>query len=57
MAVMRNAYKMLSRKPEGKRTLGTTRYRWQDNSQMDFQDSGQCPIASFEHSNESSGFI
>jgi hypothetical protein len=37
MEEMRNAYKILSRKPEVKRPLGRTRYRWEDNSQMDFQ--------------------
>jgi hypothetical protein len=31
---MRNAYKMLVRKPEGKRPLGRPRCRWEDNIKM-----------------------
>jgi hypothetical protein len=31
----RNAYRLLLRKPEGKRPLGRTRRRWVDNIRMD----------------------
>jgi len=30
VARMRNAYEILVRKPEGKRSLGRSRHRWQD---------------------------
>jgi hypothetical protein len=35
-----NAYKILVRKPEGKRPLGRPRRRWVDNIKMDFRDKG-----------------
>jgi hypothetical protein len=31
MAAKRNAYRVLVGKPEGKRPLGRTRLRWEDN--------------------------
>jgi hypothetical protein len=31
MEEMRNAYTIVVRKPEGKRPLGRTRHRWNDN--------------------------
>jgi hypothetical protein len=31
-------YKVLVRKPEGKRTLGRPRRRWEDNIRMDLQE-------------------
>jgi hypothetical protein len=33
-------YKVLVRKPEGKRTLGRPRSKWKDNIKMDLQDEG-----------------
>jgi hypothetical protein len=33
---MRNAYKILVRKPEGKKPLGKPRRRWEDNIKIDF---------------------
>jgi hypothetical protein len=36
MAKKRNAYRILVRKPEGKRPLGRPRRRWVDNIKMDF---------------------
>jgi hypothetical protein len=36
----RNAYKILVRKPEGKRTLGRPRCRWEDNIRMDLREIG-----------------
>jgi hypothetical protein len=35
MGEMRKVYKILIRKPEGKRSLGRCRYRWDDNIRMD----------------------
>jgi hypothetical protein len=31
---MRNAYRILVGKPEGKRPLGVWRHRWEDNTKM-----------------------
>ena len=36
----RGVYRVLVGKPEGKRTLGGTRRRWEDNIKMDFQEVG-----------------
>jgi hypothetical protein len=33
-----NAYRILVGKPEGKRPLGRTRRRWEDNIKMDLRD-------------------
>jgi hypothetical protein len=35
---VRGVYKVLVRKPEGKRPLGRPRRRWEDNIKMDFQE-------------------
>jgi len=35
MGEMRNAYKILFGKPEGKKLLGRPRCRWEDNIEMD----------------------
>jgi hypothetical protein len=37
---MRNAYKILVGKPEGKRPLGRPRRRWEDNIKMDLRKIG-----------------
>jgi hypothetical protein len=37
MGEMINAYKILVGKPEGKRTLGIRRRRWQDNIKMNLK--------------------
>jgi hypothetical protein len=34
MELIRNAYNILLRKPEGKRLLGRHRYRWEDNKMV-----------------------
>jgi hypothetical protein len=34
------AYRVLVRKPEGKRPLGRPRHKWEDNIKMDFQEVG-----------------
>jgi hypothetical protein len=33
-----NAYRILMRKPEGKRPLGRLRHRWEDNVEMDLRE-------------------
>jgi hypothetical protein len=38
--VMRNVYKIVVRKPEGKRPLGRPRCRWEDNIRMDIRKMG-----------------
>jgi hypothetical protein len=37
---MRKAYSMLVGKPEGKRLLGGSRYRWEDNIRIDLGEIG-----------------
>jgi hypothetical protein len=36
----RSAFKMLTRKPTGKRTLGRPRRRWEDNIRLDPEEIG-----------------
>ena len=36
----RGVYRVLVGKPEGQRTLGRPRRRWEDNIKMDFQEMG-----------------
>jgi hypothetical protein len=38
MEQVRGVHKILVGKPEGKRTLGTPRRRWDDNIKMDHQE-------------------
>ena len=40
MGEKRGAYRVLVRKPEGKRPLGRPRRRWEDNIKMDLQEVG-----------------
>jgi len=40
MEEMRNAYKFSIRKSEGKRSLGRSRCRWEDNNTMDLREMG-----------------
>jgi hypothetical protein len=40
MGKKRNAYRILVRKPEGKRPLGRPRRRWVDNIEMGLRDIG-----------------
>jgi hypothetical protein len=40
MEEKRNAYRILMRKPEGKRPLGRPRHRWEDNIKMDVRVIG-----------------
>ena len=39
----RNTYRVLVGKPEGKRSLGRQRRRWEDNIKMDLRDMGCDP--------------
>jgi hypothetical protein len=36
----RDAYRILVEKPEGKRSLGRPRRRWEDNTKMDLREIG-----------------
>jgi hypothetical protein len=36
----RNAYRILVGKPEGERTLGRPRRKWEDNIRMDLRERG-----------------
>jgi hypothetical protein len=40
MGEKRNVYRLLVRKPEGKRPLGRSRLRWVDNIKMDLLEIG-----------------
>jgi hypothetical protein len=40
MGGMRNAYRILVGKPEGKRPLGRPKHRWEDNVEMDLREIG-----------------
>jgi hypothetical protein len=40
MGERRGVYRVLVGKPEGKRPLGGTRRRWEDNIKMDLQEVG-----------------
>jgi len=46
MGESRGVYRVLVRKSEGKRQLGRTRRRWEDNTRMDLQEvvawTGSC---------------
>jgi hypothetical protein len=40
MGERRGAYRALVGKPEGRRPLGRSRHRWEDNIKMDLRDVG-----------------
>jgi hypothetical protein len=40
MREKRNAYRILVGKPEGKKPLGSPRFRWVDNIKMDLREIG-----------------
>jgi hypothetical protein len=40
----RNVYKVLMGKPEGKRTLGRPRRRWEDRIRLDLMEVGGCSV-------------
>jgi hypothetical protein len=39
MREVRNVYKILVRKPEGKRPLGRPRHKWENNIKMDLKET------------------
>jgi hypothetical protein len=41
MGERRGAYRVLVGKPDGKRTLGKSRCRWEENIKMDLQEVGR----------------
>jgi hypothetical protein len=41
MGENRGVHRMLVGKPEGKRSLGRPRRRWEDNIKMDLQEAGE----------------
>ena len=43
MEPFHNAYRVLMGKPEGKRSLGRPRRRWEDNIKMDLREVGCDP--------------
>jgi hypothetical protein len=45
MGEMRNAYRILVGKPEGKRPLGRSRRRWVDNIKMGLREIGWDGVA------------
>jgi hypothetical protein len=69
MGEMRNAYKILVRKPKGKRTHRRSSHRWNNNIRMNLREIGQEDLDwtpwlrtgtsgnSCEHGNEPSGSI
>jgi hypothetical protein len=44
MGKKRNAYRSMVGKPEGKRSLGSHRYRWEGNFGMDLREIGSCGL-------------
>ena len=40
MGERRGVYRVLVRKPEGKRPMGRPRHRWEDNIKMDLRELG-----------------
>jgi hypothetical protein len=44
MVEKKNAYRLLVRKPEGKRPLGRPRRRWVDNIRMDLGEVGWTDV-------------
>jgi len=41
MGEIRDAYKILVRKPEGKRSFGRPKHRWEDNIKMELKYSAR----------------
>jgi hypothetical protein len=62
---MRNVYKILDGKPEGKRPIGRPRRTWDDNIRTDLRETGWegvdwmqlAQVGCCEHGNEPSGSI
>ena len=45
-------YRVLVEKPEGKRSLGRLRHRWEDNIKMDLQEVGRGGVDWIEPAQE-----
>jgi hypothetical protein len=41
---MRNAYKILVGEPEGQRSLGRPRHKWEDNIKMNLREMGLVDV-------------
>jgi hypothetical protein len=48
IGVVRNDCRILVEKPEGKRSLGRTRRRWEDNIRMDLREI-RCEVVDWMH--------
>jgi hypothetical protein len=46
MRAVRNVYKILAEKLEGKRPLGRPRHRWKDNWRMNLRETGWAVVDS-----------
>jgi hypothetical protein len=57
MAEKRNAYRILVRKPEGKRPLGRPRCRWVDNIKIDVRQTGWDGIDWTDLAQDSGGLL
>jgi hypothetical protein len=44
IGVMRNMYKIFAKNPEGKRSLGRHRRRWEDNIRIDLTEIGWIDV-------------
>jgi hypothetical protein len=44
MGEKKNAYRILVGMPKGKRPLGRSRRRWEDNIKMDLREVGWCGV-------------
>jgi hypothetical protein len=51
----RNAYRILVGKPEGKRSLGRSRHRWEDSIKIDLREIGWGGIGWIDLSQERTG--
>ena len=52
----RGVYRVLVGKPEGRRTLGKPRHRWEDNIKMDLQEVGCGGIGWIDLAQDRTGF-
>jgi hypothetical protein len=56
MDKIRNSYKSLDNSPPGKRLLGQTSYKWEDNKKIDLKETGDKGhvVGSCQYRNEHS---
>jgi hypothetical protein len=52
MGERRGVYSVLVEKPKGKRHLGRSRRRWEDNIKMDLQEVGCCGMDRIEEAQD-----